>query len=94
MATLAAMKRPVKPKRKGRKPDSIGKRQIAAFFPPEISRGLRLLAAETDTTVQALMAEALSDLFAKRGKYQLAQALRPAETTAHPDVSTGISDVD
>ena len=70
-------------------------KDIAAFFAPEISRGLKLLAAETDTTVQALMAEALSDLFAKRGKYQLAQALQPAETAeGHTDLSTGITDKD
>jgi predicted transcriptional regulator len=89
------MKRPAKPKpkpKRKRNPDRI-KRQVAAFFAPEISRGLKLLAAETDTTVQALMAEALSDLFAKRGKYQLAEALRPAETTeGHADFSTGMRD--
>ncbi|MGC2078777.1 MAG: ribbon-helix-helix domain-containing protein, partial [Xanthobacteraceae bacterium] len=56
----------------GRPPARVGKRQIAAFFEPEVGRALRMLAAEGDTTVQALMAEALNDLFAKHGKPRIA----------------------
>ena len=43
------------------------RKQIAGFFAPEVGKQLRLLAAEGSTTVQALLTEALNDLFAKRG---------------------------
>jgi hypothetical protein len=56
----------------GRTPARVGKRQIAAFFEPEVGRALKLLAAEGDTTVQALLSEALNDLFAKHGKPPIA----------------------
>jgi hypothetical protein len=53
-------------------PSREGKRQIAAFFAPEVGRALKGLAANEDSTVQALMREALNDLFAKRGKPPIA----------------------
>lgn len=53
-------------------PARVGKRQVAAFFAPEVGRSLKVLAAEGDTTVQALMTEALNDLFAKHGKPPIA----------------------
>jgi hypothetical protein len=49
-------------------------RQIAAHFPEEVAWQLRELAVERRTTVQALMGEALNDLFRKYGKPELAPA--------------------
>ena len=49
-----------------------GKSNITGYFPPEVKKQLRLLAAEQNTTIQDLLAEALNDLFAKNGKPELA----------------------
>jgi hypothetical protein len=54
------------------KPSRVGKRQIGAHFAPEVGRAMKLLAAEHDSTVQALMREALNDLFVKYGKRPIA----------------------
>lgn len=48
-----------------------GMRLIAGHFDPAVARQLRLLAAEEDTTIQALLAEALDLLFVKKGKGKL-----------------------
>jgi hypothetical protein len=45
-----------------------GKRLIAGHFPPDLAKQLKLLAAEEDTTVQALLEEALGLLFVKKGR--------------------------
>lgn len=47
-------------------------KQVAAHFPEEVAWQLRELAVERRTTVQALMGEALNDLFRKYGKPELA----------------------
>ena len=52
-----------------------GKSNVTGYFPPEVKRQLRLLAAERNTTIQDLLAEALNDLFAKNGKPELAPRL-------------------
>jgi len=49
-----------------------GTKQIAGHFPKEVSWQLRELAAERRTTVQALLGEALNDLFQKHGKPEIA----------------------
>jgi hypothetical protein len=61
-----------KPTEAERNPGRVGRRQVAAFFAPEVGRALKVLAAERDSTVQALMAEALNDLFRKHGKRPIA----------------------
>lgn len=43
-------------------------RHIGGHFPPETAKQLRLIAAEEDTTSQALLEEALDLLFQSRGK--------------------------
>jgi hypothetical protein len=53
-------------------PSRVGRVQIAGFFSKEASKQLRLLALETDGTVQSLLGEALNDLFTKRGKPPIA----------------------
>jgi hypothetical protein len=53
-------------------PSRQGKKAIAGHFDPAVSKQLRQLALEEDTTVQALLSEALNDLFAKYGKKPIA----------------------
>ena len=43
------------------------KASVTGYFAPEVRRQLRRLAADRDTTIQALLGEALNDLFAKHG---------------------------
>ena len=63
------------------RPSREGKSNVTGYFDPAVKRQLRILAAEQDTTIQALLGEALNDLFAKRGKPEIAQI----ETPAIPD---------
>lgn len=49
-------------------PGRVGKRQISGYFTPDAVKQLHLLAVERDTTIQALLEEALNDLFRKFGK--------------------------
>ena len=44
---------------------------VGGHFPPHVLRQLRMIAAEEDTTNQALIAEALDLLFVKKGKGQI-----------------------
>jgi hypothetical protein len=50
------------------RPSRQGTRLIGGHFSPDIAKQIRILAAEEDMTVQALLEEALSDLFVKKGK--------------------------
>ena len=54
------------------RPGRVGKTNVTGYFPREVKTQLRLLAAEHETTIQALLAEALNDLFAKYGKPEIA----------------------
>ena len=47
-------------------PSRVGTKMIGGHFAPEVSTRLRLLAVEEDTTVQALLEEAISDLLTKK----------------------------
>ncbi|MDZ8242001.1 MAG: hypothetical protein RMZ69_33510 [Nostoc sp. ChiQUE01a] len=53
-------------------PSRVGKRAIAGHFDPAVSKQLKQLALEEDSTVQALLQEALNDLFTKYGKPPIA----------------------
>lgn len=55
-----------------RKPSRDGTVLIGGHFPPVVKQQLRMLAAEENTTSQALLEEALDLLFIKKGK----QAIR------------------
>ena len=55
-------------------PGRVGKVSVAGYFAPEVRRQLRRLAADADTTIQALLGEALNDLFAKHGVAEIADA--------------------
>lgn len=48
-----------------------GKTFVGGYFPPEVARQVKILAAEQCTTVQALTGEALNHLFAAYGKPQI-----------------------
>jgi len=50
-----------------------GTKLIGGHFAPEVSTQLRILAAEEGTTVQKLLAEALDDLFVKKGRGRVAR---------------------
>ena len=45
-----------------------GKRNVSVYVNPTAAKQLRLLMVEQDRTVQALMEEAMNDLFRKYGK--------------------------
>lgn len=53
----------------GKSPGRIGKKTVSGYFSPDVSRGLRLLALEQGTSLQALMGEAIDDLMRKYGKH-------------------------
>lgn len=46
-----------------------GKKAVSAYFSPEVSRGLNVLAAEQGTTLQALLGEAIDLLMRQHGKH-------------------------
>jgi hypothetical protein len=48
-------------------PSRVGKKPITGFFDPSVSKQLRKLALDEDSTVQDLVREALNDLFRKKG---------------------------
>lgn len=53
-------------------PSRQGKKAIAGHFDPAVSKQLKQLALSQDTTVQALLSEALNDLFSKYGQKPIA----------------------
>lgn len=46
-----------------------GKKAVSAYFSPDVSRGLNVLAAENGTTLQALLGEAIDLLMRQYGKH-------------------------
>jgi hypothetical protein len=46
----------------------VGKKKVTAALPPADHKRLRQLALERDATTEALLTEAIGDLFAKYGK--------------------------
>jgi hypothetical protein len=50
------------------RPSRRNTRLIGGHFPPETARQLRMLAAEEDTTIQALLEEAINLLLAKKAR--------------------------
>lgn len=55
-----------------RRPDRAGKRATLFHIPAAAKKQLAKLAIDTDTTQQALLSEALNDLFKKHGKPAIA----------------------
>ncbi|MCB1814676.1 MAG: hypothetical protein KDK04_23580 [Candidatus Competibacteraceae bacterium] len=56
----------------GRAPSRVGKKPVTAFLSPEAAAQLKAMAALEQTTQEALLIEAINDLFQKRGKPQIA----------------------
>ena len=52
---------------RARQASRVNKASVTGYFDPAVRRQLRKLAADSDTTIQALLGEALNDLFAKHG---------------------------
>lgn len=53
----------------GRAPARIGKKAVGGYYSPQLSQALNILALEQDTTLQALLGEAIDDLMRKYGKH-------------------------
>ena len=54
-------------------PSRSGRVLIGGHFAPEVQTALKIIAAEERTTVQALLAEAINTVFAKRRKPEIAE---------------------
>ena len=54
------------------RPDRVGKKQTIFHLPEAAKKQLAMLAIEVDQTQQALLSEALNDLFKKYGKPEIA----------------------
>ena len=52
-----------------RTPARVGKKAVSGYFSPELSRALHMLALEEDTSLQALLGEAIDDLLRKYGRH-------------------------
>jgi hypothetical protein len=64
---------PVQIVQPSRIPSRRGKKTIAGFFDPAVSRQLKQIALEEEgSSVQELLREAINDLFEKRGKSRIA----------------------
>jgi hypothetical protein len=46
-----------------------GKKAVVGYFSPALSRALHQLALDTDSSIQALLGEAIDDLMRKHGKH-------------------------
>jgi hypothetical protein len=55
-----------------------GAKHIGGYFDPIVSKQLKTIALEEDSSVQALIAEALDMLFQSRGKPMIAEKIKPA----------------
>jgi hypothetical protein len=54
-----------------------GAKHIGGYFDPVVSKQLRSIAIDEDSSIQSLMAEALDMLFQSRGKPMIAEKNRP-----------------
>lgn len=54
-------------------PSRSGRVLVGGHFAPEVQTALKVIAAEERTTVQALLAEGINTVFAKRRKPEIAQ---------------------
>jgi hypothetical protein len=59
------------------RPSRRNTRLIGGHFRPEVARQLRMLAAEEDTTIQALLAEAIDLLLTKKAKNRIGTGQAP-----------------
>lgn len=59
---------PAAPNRSPQQTSREGTKSVAGHFAPVVSKQLKQLALDRDTTVQELLRESLNDLFRKHGK--------------------------
>jgi hypothetical protein len=52
-----------------RTPARVGKKAVSGYYSLELSRALNMLALEEDTSLQALLGEAIDDLLRKYGRH-------------------------
>ena len=57
-----------------RQASRVNKASVTGYFDPVVRRQLRKLAADSDTTIQALLGEAINDLFAKHRLPEIVEA--------------------
>ena len=57
---------------RSRPPSREGRKIIAGYFDPAVSKQLHQIALDDDTTLQELLREAINDLFTKRHKAPIA----------------------
>lgn len=72
-ARLATPEQPAKLRASGKAPSRMGRVLIGGHFAPEVQMELKVLAAQERTTVQALLAEGINAVFARRHKPQIAE---------------------
>lgn len=70
---LATPEQPAKLRVSGKAPSRMGRVLIGGHFAPEVQMELKVLAAQERTTVQALLAEGINAVFARRHKPQIAE---------------------
>jgi hypothetical protein len=58
--------------RKFHRPSRDNRRFVGGHFDPAVGKQLRMIAVEDETTVQALLEEALDLLFVKKGRQKIA----------------------
>ena len=68
---------PGRPARTGSAGSRSGRVLVGGHFASEVQRALRITAAEEGTTVQALLAEGINTVFARRGKPAIAGSGQP-----------------
>ncbi len=54
-------------------PKKSERRLIGGHFSPQVQQQVRIIAASQDVTIQALLTEALNDLFEKQGYPRIAE---------------------
>ena len=64
---------PRRPPAKTISPSRSGRVLVGGHFAPEVQTALKVMAAEERTTVQALLAEGINTVFAKRHKPEIAK---------------------
>ena len=64
-----------KARSKAAAPSRSGRVLVGGHYAPEVQTALKVIAAEERTTVQALLAEGINTVFAKRRKPEIAQII-------------------
>ncbi len=72
VTTLEKSDETTSPSLKRKPPSRVGKKVVAGHFDPAVIRQLKILAMDNDSSIQALLSEALNDLFVKRDQKPIA----------------------